>query len=80
MQTIAQPKSFWGGEMGLIAVLAFLGLLCLFIAAKTIEPAYAFHMGLGVIAAALGIFAIFQRYNARPGGASAARDRRPAEL
>jgi cytochrome c oxidase cbb3-type subunit 1 len=53
--------------MGLIAVLANLGLLCIFIAARTIEPAYAFHMGLGAIAAALGIFAIFQRYNRRPG-------------
>ena len=42
-----------------------MALLCLYIAAKTIEPAYAFHMALGVICAALGIFAIFQRYNKR---------------
>jgi len=66
MQTVAQPKSLWGGELGLIAVLVLLFLLCLFIAARTIEPAYAFHMGLGVVAAAVGIFAILQRYNARP--------------
>ncbi len=66
MQTVSQPKSLWGGEMGLISVLALLGLLCLYIAAKTIEPAYAFHMALGVICAGLGIFAIFQRYNKRP--------------
>ena len=66
MQTVSQPKPLWGGEMGLIAVLALLGLLCIYIAAKTIEPAFAFHMGLGVLAAALGIFAIFQRYNQRP--------------
>ena len=66
MQTVAQPKALWGGEMGLIAVLAILALLCLFIAAKTFEPAFAFHMGLGVIAAAAGIFAIYQRYSARP--------------
>src|SRR5208283_3662585 len=66
MQTVSQPKSVWSGEIGLISVLAILGLLCLYIAAKTIEPAYAFHMALGVIAAALGIFAIFQRYNSRP--------------
>jgi len=65
MQTVSQPKSLWSGEIGMIAVLAVLGLLCLFIAAKTIEPAYAFHMGLGVICAALAIFAIFQRYNKR---------------
>ncbi|HXZ15447.1 MAG TPA: cbb3-type cytochrome c oxidase subunit I, partial [Roseiarcus sp.] len=50
----------------MIAVLAVLGLICLFIAAKTIEPAFAFHMALGVLCAALAIFAIFQRYNARP--------------
>ena len=66
MQTLSQPKSLWGGEIGLIGVLAILGLLCLYIAAKTIEPAFAFHMALGVICAALGIFAIFQRYNKRP--------------
>ncbi len=65
MQTVSQPKSLWSGEIGLIVVLAILALLCLFIAAKTIEPAYAFHMGLGVICAALGILAIFQRYNKR---------------
>ncbi len=64
--TVSQPKSLWSGEVGLIGVLAILGLLCLYIAAKTIEGAYQFHMVLGVIAAAAGIFAIFQRYNARP--------------
>ena len=42
MQTISQPKSLWSGEVGLIGVLAILGLLCLYIAAKTIEPAYHF--------------------------------------
>ncbi|MBV9290062.1 MAG: cytochrome-c oxidase, cbb3-type subunit I [Hyphomicrobiales bacterium] len=66
MQTVSQPKSLWGGELGLIAALAILGLLCIFIAAKTIEPAFAFHMGLGALAAALGVFAIFQRYSQRP--------------
>ncbi len=54
-----------GGEVGLTAVLAVLGLVCLYAAAKTIEPAYAFHMALGVVAAAAGIFAIFQRYATR---------------
>ncbi|MGO9420707.1 cbb3-type cytochrome c oxidase subunit I, partial [Roseiarcus sp.] len=65
MQTVSQPKSLWSGEIGLIAVLAILGLLCLYIAIKTIEPAYAFHMGLGFICAAIAIFAIFQRFNKR---------------
>ena len=46
----SQPKSLWGGEIGLIGALTLLGFLLLFIAARTIEPAYAFHMGLGVLA------------------------------
>src|SRR5271166_1033174 len=66
MQTASQPKTLWSGELGLVAVLALLGLLCIFIAAKTIEPAYAFHMALGVICSGVGIFAIFQRFNKRP--------------
>jgi cytochrome c oxidase cbb3-type subunit 1 len=65
MQTVSQPKSLWSGEIGLITVLAILGLICLYIAINTIEGPYAFHMGLGVICAALGVFAIFQRYTKR---------------
>ena len=41
MEAITRPKSLWGGEIGLIGVLAILALACLLIAAKTIEPAYA---------------------------------------
>jgi len=66
MQAVTTRKSMRGGEVGLTAVLAVLALACLYAAAKTIEPAYAFHMALGVVAAAGGIFAIFQRYSARP--------------
>jgi len=66
MQAESQPKSLWGGEVGLIGALGLLGLLCIYIAANTVEPAYAFHMGLGVVAAGLGVFAIFQRFSARP--------------
>ena len=77
--TVSQPKSLWGGEIGLIATLAILGLLCLYIAFNTIEPAYRFHMVVAVICAALGVYAIFKRYEARR-GPSAARDQRPAEL
>jgi cytochrome c oxidase cbb3-type subunit 1 len=61
-----QPKSLWGGELGLIGVLLILALLCIFIAARTVEPAYSFHMGLAVIGAALGIFAMLKRFYARP--------------
>ncbi len=66
MQAARTAKSLRVGEVSLAAVLAVIALTCLFIAAKTIEPAYAFHMAVGVLAAAGGIFAIFQRYNARP--------------
>src|SRR6516162_202517 len=66
MQAESQPKSLWGGEVGLIGALGLLGLLCIYIAANTVEPAYAFHMRLGALVAAAGIFAIFQRFNARP--------------
>ena len=68
MQAVTTRKSMRGGEVGLTAVLAVLALVCLYIAAKTIEPAYAFHMALGVVFAAAAIFAIFQRYSARPAG------------
>ncbi len=66
MQAVTTRKSMRGGEVSLIAVLAIIALACLYIAAKTIEPAFAFHMALGVIASAAGIFAIFQRYSGRP--------------
>jgi cytochrome c oxidase cbb3-type subunit I len=66
MSIPSQAKELWAGELGLMCVLAALALLCIFIAAGTIEPAYNFHMGLAVVAAALGIFAILQRYTARP--------------
>jgi cytochrome c oxidase cbb3-type subunit I len=66
MATRSEAKALWLGELGLIGVLTLLALLCIFIAANTIEPAYSFHMGLAVLAAALGIAAIVQRYNARP--------------
>jgi cytochrome c oxidase cbb3-type subunit I len=68
MQAASPAKSLRAGEVSLVIVLAVLALTCLFIAAKTIEPAYAFHMWLGVAASAAGIFTIFQRYNARPAG------------
>ena len=53
-----------------MVILAALALGCLFIAAKTIEPAYGFHMWLFVLGSAAAIFAIFQRYNARAAGAA----------
>jgi cytochrome c oxidase cbb3-type subunit 1 len=70
MQAVSKNKSLRVGEVLLVVVLAVLALGCAFIAAKTIEPAYAFHMALGALCSALGIFAIFQRYNARPAGAA----------
>ena len=69
MQAASTNKSLRIGEASLAVVLAVLALACLFIAAKTIEPAFAFHMWLFVLGGAAGVFAIFRRYNARPAGA-----------
>ena len=52
MQAVTTKKSMRGGEVGLIAVLAIVALACLTIAVETIEPAFAFHMALGVVASA----------------------------
>ena len=67
MQAVTTAKSLRAGEIGLVATLAAICLLCLFIAAKTIEPAYAFHMWLSALASAGAVFAIFHRYNERDG-------------
>src|SRR5271163_2262801 len=60
MRTDWRPKSFRGGEIAL----AILARLRRNIEARPIKP-YAFHMGLGAFVGAAGIFAIFQRFNAR---------------
>ena len=70
MQAVSKNKSLRVGEVGLVVVLAALALGSLFIAVKTIEPAFAFHMGIGALCSALGVFAIFQRYKGRPAGAT----------
>ena len=69
MQAASTDKSLRIGEASLAVVLAVLALACLFIAAKTIEPAFAFHMWLFVLGGAAGVFAIFRRYNVRSAGA-----------
>jgi cytochrome c oxidase cbb3-type subunit 1 len=43
-----------------------LARLRLDIEARTIEPAHAFHRGLGAVTAALGVVPIFRRFSARP--------------
>jgi cytochrome c oxidase cbb3-type subunit I len=68
MQAASTDKSLRVGEVSLVIVLSALALTCLFIAAKTIEAGYGFHMWLATAASAAGIFAIFQRYSARPAG------------
>jgi cytochrome c oxidase cbb3-type subunit 1 len=68
MQAVTTRKSMRAGEVILAGVLAILAVLCLYIAVKTIEPAYAFHMALGVLASVGGVYAIYHRYNARPAG------------
>ena len=68
MQAVSTSKSLRVGEVGLAVILAVLAVACLFIAVKTIEPAYAFHMALFVLCSVLGVVAIFKRYGARAAG------------
>ena len=68
MPAASTSKSLRVGEVGLTVILAVLALACLFIAFETIEPAFAFHMILGALGSAAGIYLIFKRYGARPGG------------
>ncbi len=81
MQAASTAKSLRTGEVSLVVVLAAIAFLCLFIAAKTIEPAYAFHMWLAVAACCrrhlhhLPALQCAHRQRTR-----SARDRRQAQL
>jgi cytochrome c oxidase cbb3-type subunit I len=66
MQAIIAKKSMRDGEAGLLAFFAVTALLCLIGAAKTQEPAFAFHAGLGSLASLGAVFAILNRYFDRP--------------
>ncbi len=64
-QTLSPQKSLRFGEVGVGAALAVTALLTAFVAIKAWTPGYAFHMVLYAIASALGVFAIYRRYQSR---------------
>ena len=66
MSTIASKKSMYGGELGLVLFFMVTTFLCLIVAARTTEGAFAFHATLASAASLAAVFAIFNRYFERP--------------
>jgi cytochrome c oxidase cbb3-type subunit I len=60
------PKSVTSSEVLLGLVFAALAFLCTLIAAGTSEPEYAFHMYVSAAASVAAVFAIVNRFYARP--------------
>ena len=73
-------KSMTIGEGGTALALAALAFVSLIVAAKAYTPEYALHAYLFTAASAAAVIAIVNRYYERPGRASAADDRRAAQL
>ena len=59
MASSTQAKSFTYSEGGVAILLILCVLVSIMIAAKTHDPAMAFHAWLGLAAAAVGVFAVF---------------------
>src|SRR6516225_5993455 len=59
-------KTMTMGEGGLAIAMALLAFVCIFAAAKAQDAPFAFHAYLGAAAAVAAVFAIFNRYFARP--------------
>jgi cytochrome c oxidase cbb3-type subunit 1 len=62
----AGPKSATTAELLLPLFFAGLALVCIIVAAKTPEPAFAFHAWLSAAASVAAVFAIINRYFERP--------------
>src|SRR6266699_550404 len=71
------PKSLSIGEGGLALVFAATALLCVVGAAKAQDAPFAFHAYLGAAAAVAAVFAILNRYFARPAEIRQEIDGRP---
>ncbi|MBM3607917.1 MAG: hypothetical protein FJX29_05615 [Alphaproteobacteria bacterium] len=54
------------GEVAGIAIALFMAVLLLYIAAMTLDPGYAFHAGIGFVAAVATVIGLGNRYFARP--------------
>jgi len=69
MSAATQKKNFTLGEGGLVGALVLTCLLCILIAGKAYEGPYAIHGALGALMAALGAFAVLNRFFKRAPGA-----------
>jgi len=62
----ARAKGMTLGEVGLIIALTLLAFLSVYIWSGAYEPGFAFHAALFVVASGAGVFAIVNRFQARP--------------
>ena len=65
------PKTLTAGELGLAIAGVGMAFLSILIAAKTTSAPYAFHASLFALASVASVFAVFNRYLARPAAAPA---------
>jgi cytochrome c oxidase cbb3-type subunit 1 len=63
---VGPTKAFSAGELGLVLTAIGMTFLSILIAAKTTSGPYAFHASLFALASVASVFAIFNRYLARP--------------
>src|SRR5215471_14584282 len=66
MSAARSAKTMTMGEGGLAIAMALAAFVCIFAVAKAQDAPFAFHAYLGAAAAVAAVFAIFNRYFARP--------------
>ena len=66
MSEARSAKTMTMGEGGLAIAMGIAAFACIFAAAKAEDAPFAFHAYLGTAAAIAAVFAIFNRYFARP--------------
>src|SRR5262252_2766859 len=66
MSAARSAKTMTMGEGGLAIAMALAAFVCIFAAAKAQDAPFAFHAYLGAAAAVAAVFAILERYFARP--------------
>jgi cytochrome c oxidase cbb3-type subunit I len=77
MSAARSAKIMTIGEGGLAIAMAVAAFVCIFAAAKAQDAPFAFHAYLGAAAAVAAVFAIFDRYFARPAEIPQEIDSRP---
>src|SRR5262249_21273055 len=77
MSEARAAKTMTMGEGGLAIAMALAAFVCIFAAAKAQDAPFAFHAYLGAAAAVAAVFAILNRYFARPAEIAQEIDGRP---